>query len=248
MRKVFLRVSRWWCFAFAYPPKKYVFAVQPNYMTEGQAFVKFATQNLNASKFALLYQNDDAGKKCTGRAGRCEEIRRKFGLLIFFSWYRNRLHFLFNQIKNSGAEAIFLYAPANTSAGANAVKTAKSWVLLENHPAILYAGITAMAGDAAEGVYITGWVDFSNLNDPGVQNSSRSGGSTIQMTTTHLLLCCCWLRSSRNFREALRRAGQYPTRDAIVWALETFNGWNGYVAKDISYGPNERAGKYSLYS
>jgi len=49
--------------AFAYPPKKYVFAVQPNYMTEGQAFVKFARQNLNTSKFALLYQNDDAGKE-----------------------------------------------------------------------------------------------------------------------------------------------------------------------------------------
>jgi len=88
------------------------------------------------------------------------------------------------RIKNSGAEAIFLYAPANTSAGANAVKTAKSLGLTQK--IILpysYAGITAMAGDAAEGVYITGWVDFSNLNDPEYKNSSRSGGSTIQMTT-----------------------------------------------------------------
>ncbi|MGC8691147.1 MAG: ABC transporter substrate-binding protein, partial [Caldisericum sp.] len=39
----------------------------------------------------------------------------------------------------------------------------------------------------------------------------------------------------------------YPTRDAIVWALETFYGWSGLLAKDISYGPNERAGKYSMF-
>ena len=32
-------------------------------MTEGQVFVKFAKQDLNASKFALLYQNDEAGKE-----------------------------------------------------------------------------------------------------------------------------------------------------------------------------------------
>jgi len=30
-------------------------------------------------------------------------------------------------------------------------------------------------------------------------------------------------------------------------ALETFYGWSGYVAKDISYGPNERSGKYSMF-
>ncbi|HQJ56414.1 MAG TPA: ABC transporter substrate-binding protein, partial [Caldisericia bacterium] len=49
------------------------------------------------------------------------------------------------------------------------------------------------------------------------------------------------------FVESLKRSGPYPTRDSIVWALETFYGWSGYVAKDISYGPNERSGKYSMF-
>jgi len=138
---------------------------------------------------------------------------------------------------------------ANTSAGANAVKTAKSLGLTQK--IILpysYAGITAMAGDAAEGVYITGWVDFSNLNDPGVQKFFEIWGKYYPnddpLTFSYAV---AGFVAAEIFVEALRRAGQYPTRDAIVWALETFNGWNGYVAKDISYGPNERAGKYSLY-
>jgi len=40
-----------------------------------------------------------------------------------------------------------------------------------------------MAGDAAEGVYITGWVDFSNLNDPGVQKFFEIWGKYYPMTT-----------------------------------------------------------------
>jgi len=236
--------------AFAYPPKKYVFAVQPNYMTEGQAFVKFARQNLNTSKFALLYQNDDAGKE--GAQGVQEGVKKYGGSLVYSSSFpgtETDFTSYLTRIKNSGAEVIFLYAPANTSAGANAVKTAKSLGLTQK--IILpysYAGITAMAGDAAEGVYITGWVDFSNLNDPGVQKFFEIWGKYYPnddpLTFSYAV---AGFVAAEIFVEALRRAGQYPTRDAIVWALETFNGWNGYVAKDISYGPNERAGKYSLY-
>ncbi|HPZ45120.1 MAG TPA: ABC transporter substrate-binding protein [Coprothermobacter proteolyticus] len=236
--------------AFANPPKKYVFAVQPNYMTEGQVFVKFAKQDLNASKFALLYQNDEAGKE--GAEGVKEGINKYGGSLVYSSSFpgtETDFTSYLTRIKNSGAEVIFVYAPANTAAGANVVKTAKSLGLTQK--IILpysYAGILAMAGEAAEGVYITGWVDFSDPEDPDVQKFFEIWLSYYPnddpLTFAYAV---AGFAAAEIFVEALRRTGQYPTRDAMVWALETFDGWSGYVVKDISYGPNKRGGKYSLY-
>ena len=58
--------------------------------------------------------------------------------------------------------------------------------------------------------------------------------------------CAGWV-AAEVFTEAVRRAGPYPTRDALVWALETFDGWSGVLAKDISYSPTAHSGKYSLF-
>ena len=105
-----------------------------------------------------------------------------------------------------------------------------------------------MAGEAAEGVYITGWVDFSDPEDPDVQKFFEIWLSYYPnddpLTFAYAV---AGFAAAEIFVEALRRTGQYPTRDAMVWALETFDGWSGYVVKDISYGPNKRGGKYSLY-
>jgi len=127
MRKVFLRVSRWWCFCLRLSTKEVRLRSAAQLHDEGQAFVKFARQNLNTSKFALLYQNDDAGKE--GAQGVQEGVKKYGGSLVYSSSFpgtETDFTSYLTRIKNSGAEVIFLYAPANTSAGANAVKTAKS--------------------------------------------------------------------------------------------------------------------------
>jgi branched-chain amino acid transport system substrate-binding protein len=55
------------------------------------------------------------------------------------------------------------------------------------------------------------------------------------------------------FTEAARRAGENLTRDALVEALESMDGWSGHLALDVTYGeydPNDitcRLGKQSMY-
>jgi branched-chain amino acid transport system substrate-binding protein len=39
------------------------------------------------------------------------------------------------------------------------------------------------------------------------------------------------------FTEGLRRAGQNPTREGLVQALETMSGWQGLISPIISYKP-----------
>jgi branched-chain amino acid transport system substrate-binding protein len=47
----------------AFPPKEWVFAVQPNYTVEGQIIAKYAVEELGAKRIAVIYQNDDIGNE-----------------------------------------------------------------------------------------------------------------------------------------------------------------------------------------
>lgn len=233
----------------AIPPKKYVFAVQPNYTNEGQIFVKYATDN-GWKKIALIYENDDAGNE--GKTG-VEMGAQKYGANIVyespFPLTETDFTSYMLKTKDSGADVLIIYSPTSAALAGNAVKTAKS--LGVNQKIFLpypQAGIVATAGAAAEGVYVTGWVDFSNPNDPGIQ---KFYNTWLKYYPKDSLLTFAYAVAGyvagEIFVEALKRAGPNPTRDALIWALETFYGWNGDIAKDISYGPNERSGKYSMF-
>jgi branched-chain amino acid transport system substrate-binding protein len=231
----------------AIPPKKYVFAVQPNYTNEGQILAKYASSN-GWKNIALIYQNDDAGNE--GKTG-VETGAQKFGGKIVyespFPVTETDFTSYMLKTKDSGADVLIIYTISAALAG-NAVKTAKS--LGVNQKIFLpypQAGIVATAGTAAEGVYVTGWVDFSNPNDPGIQKFYNTWLKYYPKDSlVTFSYAVAGYVAGEIFVEALRRAGPNPTRDALVWALETFYGWSGDVAKDISYGPNERSGKYSM--
>jgi branched-chain amino acid transport system substrate-binding protein len=232
----------------AIPAKNYVFAVQPNYINEGQIFAKYiATMGLK--NIAVLYSNDDAGNE--GLTGIKQGVAKYGGKIVVESPFpatETDFTSYLLKVQASDAEALILYA-TGVATGGNVVKTAKSLGLTQKiflpYP---HSGIMATAGAAAEGVYVTGWADFSNLTDPGVIkffNTWRKYYPKDDPLTFSYAVA--GFVAAEVFTEAIRRSGPYPTRDSLVWALETFNGWSGYLAKDISYGPNERSGKYSMF-
>ena len=47
---------------WAYPPKKLIFAVYPNYPDEARILTRYAIKTLGKKKMAFMYQNDDYGK------------------------------------------------------------------------------------------------------------------------------------------------------------------------------------------
>ena len=232
----------------AIPAKNYVFAVQPNYINEGQIFAKYiATMGLK--NIAVLYSNDDAGNE--GLTGIKQGVAKYGGKIVVESPFpatETDFTSYLLKVQASDADALILYA-TGVATGGNVVKTAKSLGLTQKiflpYP---HSGIMATAGAAAEGVYVTGWADFSNLTDPGVIkffNTWRKYYPKDDPLTFSYAVA--GFVAAEVFTEAIRRSGPYPTRDSLVWALETFNGWSGYLAKDISYGPNERSGKYSMF-
>ena len=42
--------------------------------------------------------------------------------------------------------------------------------------------------------------------------------------------------------EGLKRAGRDLTREKLVEAMETFNGWQEHMGPPVTYGPNLRGG------
>ena len=50
--------SRHW----AFPAKKYLFAMYPNYPDEAKALTRYAIMTMKKKRLAFFYQNDDYGK------------------------------------------------------------------------------------------------------------------------------------------------------------------------------------------
>lgn len=235
--------------ALSIPPKKYVFAVQPNYTNEGQVIAKYAASTLGLKNIAVLYSNDQAGNEWLG--GTKLGVSKFGGTIVLESPFpatETDFTSYLLKVQASKADALIVYT-SGVAAGGNIVKTAKSLGLTQKiflpYP---HSGIISTAGTAAEGVYVTGWVDFSNPKDPGVAKFFAEWNKYYPKDDplTFSYAVAGWV-AAEVFTEAVRRSGPYPTRDSLVWALETFDGWSGYLAKDISYGPTERSGKYSLF-
>ena len=232
------------------PAKQYVFAVQPNYINEGQVIAKYAGSTLGLKNIAVLYSNDQAGNEWLAGT---KQGAGKFGSTIvlespFPATETDFTPYLL-KVQASNANALIIYTSSVATAGL-AVKTAKSLGLTQKiFLSYVAAGLAGTIGAAAaEGVYIPGWVDFSDVTSPDVVkffsmwNKYYPNGNQA----LYSYACAGWV-AAEVFTEAVRRAGQYPTRDALVWALETFDGWSGYLAKDISYSPTAHSGKYSLF-
>ena len=232
------------------PAKPYVFAVQPNYINEGQVIAKYAGSTLGLKNIAVLYSDDQAGNEwLTGT----KQGAAKFGGTVVvespFPVTETDFTPYLLKIKASKADALIIYTSSVATAGL-AVKTAKSLGLTQKILlSYVAAGIAAAAGaDAAEGVYVPGWVDFSDAKNPDVVKFFSMWNKYYPKGNQALYSYACagWV-AAEVFTEAVRRAGPYPTRNALVWALETFDGWSGVLAKDISYSPTAHSGKYSLF-
>ncbi len=231
------------------PPQRYVFSVQPNYFNEGQIFVQHIVNNMKLKRIAVMYQDDDAGRE--GLFGVRTGIKRFGGsisLEIPFPGTETDFTPYLLRVKASGADALIVYS-LSVGVGATVVKATKSLGITQSvflpYP---HSGIIGAAGDAAENVYVTGWVDFSDPQEPGVKKfwdiwlKYFPKGDPLSFS-----YAVAGYAAGEVFVEALMRLGPNPSREALVWALESYRNWNGDLVKDLSYGTKERSGKYSMF-
>lgn len=236
--------------ALAYPPKKNIFAVQPNYTNEGKIIAQFVVDQLKAQRIAVLYENTDIGKEgLAGVKSQLEKLGKSQLLVLEVGFAGNEVNFSPYVLKamQAKADVVILYTLAK---GAAAI--AKEAYNLGYKPTFVTTypnadpSLFAAAGPAWEGVIMAGWVPILAPDDQDFKKCIEIYQQSFPNEIPNPYAVAGFI-AAEVFTEGVRRAGKNLTRESLISALETLKNWDGIMAKDINYGPNERSGKISMY-
>ena len=235
---------------WAFPPKKTVFAVYPNYPDEAAILTNYILFTLKKDKIAFFYQNDDYGKE--GLKGALNELKAHGKALVAevpVEVTDTDLASHVMKMKGSGAEVVIM------------------WVL-PKHAAIVL-------GTAAKLGYKPQWVTSSTLSDAPLMYKITKGlwngvifGNFAELPDSDNPLMVKYRAAFDKFAdkksdhwgvffyagfgfaepmvEGIRRAGKDLTVDSFVKSMETLKGFKGIMGK-ITYAPGERQGMREVF-
>jgi branched-chain amino acid transport system substrate-binding protein len=233
---------------FARQPRekvKTVFQVYPDYADEAEFLVGQAATLEKVKKIALFGQNDDYGKQALDGVKRALPKNPGVSLVgeVFYEVTDRELATQANKLKESGAEAVLLYATP-----VHAANIVKEMAKVGYRPKI-FASFTLydrdtmfrLLGDLWEGVYFDSAfglrgepaadkiIDIVVKNDPKLKGRE---GFCIQGGADILILV-----------EGLKRAGKDLTREKFIAAMETIKDYTeeGLIT-GITFGPDRHHG------
>ncbi|MDI3472580.1 MAG: branched-chain amino acid transport system substrate-binding protein [Thermotogaceae bacterium] len=238
--------------ALVEPPKKYIFGVQPDYTLEGQLIAKFLVENMNKKKIAVLYMNNDIGKE--GQQAirkRLDKYNMKPSLEIPYNPAETDYSPLMAKLLSTNPDSIVIYGLITDTL--RWIKTIRDYGL-DTTIVTIYPNadpaLVSLGGKYVEGVILTGWVPIPTEDNPDYTKDYNKFLEIYQKTYPEEIpssYAAAGFIAAEVFTEGLRRTGKDLTVEKFVEALESFKHWNGVLAKDITWGPNLRRGKSSMY-
>lgn len=238
--------------ALVEPPKKYIFGVQPDYTLEGQLIAKFLVENMNKKKIAVLYMNNDIGKE--GQQAirkRLDKYNMKPSLEIPYNPAETDYSPLMAKLLSTNPDSIVIYGLITDTL--RWIKTIRDYGL-DTTIVTIYPNadpaLVSLGGKYVEGVILTGWVPIPTKDNPDYTKDYNKFLEIYQKTYPEEIpssYAAAGFIAAEVFTEGLRRTGKDLTVEKFVEALESFKHWNGVLAKDITWGPNLRRGKSSMY-
>ncbi len=223
-----------------------VFMVYPDYGDEGEFLVQQAAKVGGAKKVAIFYQNDDYGKggldgvkRGVGKAGGSVALAAE----VSYEVADRELSTHALKVKESGADAVIIYATATHGAGLikEMAKAGYRPKIFASFPLGDRHVMFRLLGELWEGAYfnVTGGVpgepdadrviDLLLKQDPKLKGreSFALAGAVAMMATV----------------EGLKRAGKNLTRDGFIEAMESIKDWTPEkLTAPITWGPNRRHG------
>ncbi|HPE41989.1 MAG TPA: ABC transporter substrate-binding protein [Thermotogota bacterium] len=227
--------------ALAVPPNKYIFSVQPNYYSvEGPIVAKYLARNLGYKRIGIVYRAADDGK---------EELAGLQSWLV-----KNRLDKLLvkaipvnpsatsfdNEILEllaANVDVVFLsmYGQQPPNFMIQAKQYGLDAKIVMSYPNSDIQVIQLSQG-AAEGAQAMAWVWLGDADSEQFQRYLAIYQETFPGEVPNAYAAAGFI-AGEVFTEGLRRAGETPTREGLVQALETMNGWQGLISPIISYKP-----------
>lgn len=233
----------------AYPFKKNTFVVQPNYVDEGKILTQYAADKMSAKKVAVLWQNSDIGKQ--GLEGVKAQLAKANVQLVYDGAHDVKdvdfsTHIL--KAKEAGADSVILYTVVGQCAGI--LKEAQKQGYKANFLTTYVnsdLNLVKLAGDAANGLVIGGWASITDLNDANYKKFVELYQKYNKTTETPSGYATAGFIAGEILVEALKRAGKDLDREGVIKALESFKGFNGILAQDITYTAESHVGvKYLI--
>jgi branched-chain amino acid transport system substrate-binding protein len=234
--------------ALAYPPKKYFFPVQPNYISEGRIVATYVVDNLKMKRIAVACEQTDIGTE--GLRGVREQLAiYKMEPVEVVNFGAADVDFSSQILKLMRAkpEAVIIYSTIKPAAGF--LKQAKV-MGLEAQFLTTYVNadpiqMPGLAGDACVGLIAPGWVPVLG-NDADSTKYLEIYQATYPKEMPSAFAAAGFI-AGEVFCEGLKRAGKNPTREGLIAAMESLRDWDGIMAKGITYTPEFRSGKASMY-
>ncbi|MDF2500859.1 MAG: putative branched chain amino acid transporter substrate-binding protein [Anaerosporomusa subterranea] len=233
----------------AYPLRKNTFTVQPNYNDEGRILTQYAADKMGAKKVAVLWQNSDIGKQ--GFEGVKAQLDKANVTLVYDGAHDVKdvdfsTHIL--KAKAAGADTVVLYTVVGQCAGI--LKEAQKQGYKANFLTTYTnadLNIIKLAGDAANGLLLGGWVPIADPNEPAFKKFTEIYQKYNNTTEMPSGFATAGFIAGEILVEGLKRAGKDIDRDGLIKALESFKDFNGILANGITYTADSHSGvKYLL--
>lgn len=234
------------------PPKKYIFGVQPDYTLEGTLIGKYVGEIAKFKNPAIVYMNNDIGLEgYAAFKAKLEDYKMKPVVEISYNPADTDYSGPVVKLVEKNPDVIVIYGLITDTI--RWVKTIRDYGL-DSKIITIYPNadpsFIKLAGKYAEGVIFTGWVPLATPDRPEFVRDYQRAISIYQQTYPKEIMssyAVAGFIAAEVFTEGLIRTGKNLTREGLVKALESFKNWNGILAKDITWGPNLRRGKSSMY-
>ena len=228
---------------FSFPPKENIFVVQPNYRTEGKVIAKFLRDEFADKKIAFIHDDTEIGKE---GARYTTENMENYGLEpvadISFPGANVDFSSYVLKLKEAGAEVVVFHGVMGPAAQIRkeAKKIGYDFEMIVNY-ALADPLMFQLAGDAWNGVYATGWLPPLDAEEAGVNEFFTTYNKHFPEGGGLAYAAAGWV-AAEVFCEAVERMGDDVTREELYDALESFDNWNGVLARNISYSAVQRSG------
>lgn len=227
-------------FVWLDPPQKYLFAVYSLYIVEAMALTRYAVEDLNLKKIAIVYQNDEYGKN--GVKGMKRQLA-KYGLepALTIPWNLgdNDLKPHTSTLKKSGAEAVLLWitpgAVVRSLFTAKAMRFKPQWMVPS--PMTDFKLMYKISRGLFEGVItVTFGAMIANPN-PLMQKYKRDGFDKFAAKGERWgTFFAAGMGYGETLAQGLKRAGRNLTRETFVAEMEKMRNFKGILGA-ISYKP-----------
>ena len=227
------------------PVNAYVFSTFPSYVTEGRVLAKYALDNLPATKYGLLYQDDAFGRE--GQEGLRLGLRNTPKEITVAQTYKvgdSDLSAAAQKFKDDGVDLIFVWTIAE-----GAASLVKAIGAIEGYkPQLVASQILSdpvmfdLAGEGWEGAIVASSVPEPDSGEPGAVRAKQiieKYGQGIQYGTYSL-----WgLSRAEVLVEGLKRSGRELTRLRLLQSLESVQNWNdNFLGHPISFDAENHLG------